>query len=247
MGGESIGTFYSYEFLGLNPINGVPVFDDYSDRRHLLENKSLEDIVKTVLVKSGTREPKFNGSLYSTLTWKQLSLSTNFTYNLGNKIRKFALYSDIMKGVSSENNVRKEFINRWRVPGDEYKTVYPSLISPSDPQYSNYINHYSAQGGSLSNIPKYANNLWSMYDYSNIRVVSGSYFRLSSLTLRYRFTPKMLQKTPFKTASINFSTNNVFTICSKELDGQDPSQSGFSATTALSIRPSYTMGVQVSF
>ena len=247
VGGESIGTFYSYEFLGLNPTNGVPMFDDYNDRRHLLENKSLEDIVKTVLVKSGTREPKFNGSLYSTLTWKQLSLSTNFTYNLGNKIRKFALYSDIVKGVSSENNVRKEFVNRWRVPGDEHKTVYPSLISPSDPQYSNYINHYSAQGGNFSNIPKYADNLWSMYDYSNIRVVSGSYFRLSSLSLRYRFTPKMLQKTPFKTASINFSTNNVFTICSKELDGQDPSQSGFSTTTALSIRPSYTMGVQVSF
>lgn len=247
VGGESIGTFYSYEFLGLNPVNGVPVFDDYSDRRHLLENKSLEEVVKTVLVKSGTREPKFNGSLYSTLTWKQLSLSTNFTYNLGNKIRKFALYSDIVKGVSSENNVRKEFVNRWRVPGDENRTVYPSLISPADPNYANYINHYSALGGSLSNIPKYASNLWSMYDYSNIRVVSGSYFRLSSLTLRYRFTPKMLQKTPFKTASINFATNNVFTICSKKLDGQDPSQSGFSTSTALSVRPSYTLGVQVSF
>ena len=55
--GESVGTFYSYEFLGLNAQNGTPVFDDYTDRRHLLEDKSLEDVVRMVMTKSGTREP----------------------------------------------------------------------------------------------------------------------------------------------------------------------------------------------
>ena len=59
VGGESIGTFYSYKFLGLNPTNGMPMFDDYSDRRHLLEGKSLEEIAKMVMGKSGTRSPKF--------------------------------------------------------------------------------------------------------------------------------------------------------------------------------------------
>ena len=37
--GESVGTFYSYEFLGLNAQNGTPVFDDYTDRRHLWKTK----------------------------------------------------------------------------------------------------------------------------------------------------------------------------------------------------------------
>ncbi len=246
IGGESIGTFYSYEFLGLNPKNGTPLFDDYSDRRHLLQNKNLEQVVKTVLVKSGTREPKFQGALYSTLTWKQLTLSTNFTYSLGNKIRKFNLYSDILSGVSSENNIRKDFTERWRVPGDEHRTDYPALISPSDPKYPDYTYHWSARNANLSTIKTFATSIWNMYDNSDIRVVSGNYLKLSQLSLRYRFKSEQLRKTPFNNLSVDFSTNNVFTICSRQLKGQDPSQSGFSASTVLSTRPTYTLGIQVT-
>ena len=39
--GEAIGTFYSYKYLGLNPNTGIPMFDDYQDRRHLLMNQNL--------------------------------------------------------------------------------------------------------------------------------------------------------------------------------------------------------------
>lgn len=248
IGGEPIGTFYSYKFMGLDPENGAPLFDDYVDRRHLLENKSLEDVVKMVMVNSGSREPKFTGSLYSTVKWKQLSLSTNFTYSLGSKIRKFALYSEIQNGVSSENNVRKEFVDRWKVPGDEHRTNYPALISPSDPMFVNYRNHWSTQvSADIQGFKPFASDIWNMYDTSDIRVVSGNYLRLSQLTLRYQFPAKMLKRTPISNLAIDFSTSNVFTICSGKLDGQDPSQGGFSATTVLSARPSYTMGVRVTF
>ena len=27
--GKPIGTFYSYKFLGLSPVDGAPIFDDY--------------------------------------------------------------------------------------------------------------------------------------------------------------------------------------------------------------------------
>ncbi|MRZ84166.1 hypothetical protein GKD25_07435 [Odoribacter splanchnicus] len=37
--GEAVSSFYSYRFLGLNPANGVPVFNDYADRMHLLEDR----------------------------------------------------------------------------------------------------------------------------------------------------------------------------------------------------------------
>ena len=45
---------------------------------------------------------------------------------------------------------------------------------------------------------------------------------------------------------ISFNTHNCFTISAKELRGQDPSQAGF-ADAGLSIRPSYTIGLNVSF
>ena len=94
--GESIGTFYSYKFLGLNPENGIPLFDDYADRQHLLQGRSLEETVKMVMENSGTREPKFSGSFSNTLTYKGWSWSMNLSYSLGSKIRLFPLYSPIM-------------------------------------------------------------------------------------------------------------------------------------------------------
>lgn len=247
VGGESIGTFYSYNFLGLNPKNGAPLFDDYYDRQHLLEGKSMEEVVKMVMVNSGSREPNLNGSIYNTLTYKQWSLNTNFTYSLGNKIRKFVLYSDIVKGVSSENNVRKEFLQRWLKPGDERFTNYPALISPGDPNFDRYIYHWSTQDAGNQRFKSFARNIWDMYDFSNVRVVSGNYLRLSQITLRYRVSNKVLKSTPFSDLSVDCSASNVFTIASSKLDGQDPTQSGFGAETVLSIRPSYTLGLRITF
>ncbi|MCI6643147.1 MAG: SusC/RagA family TonB-linked outer membrane protein [Alloprevotella sp.] len=246
--GQSIGTFYSYGFLGLNPRNGMPLFDDFSDRRHLMEGKPLGDIMDLVMVNSGSREPKFTGSLYGTLRWKQLSLSMSFNYSLGNKIRKFALYKDVLDGVSSENNVRKEFVNRWRSPGDEKYTVYPALLSPSDPEWAYYRWHWSASATpALMGFKSFAQDYWTMYDNADIRVVSGGYLRLSNLSLRYQVKPAVLKKTPFTNLSFDGSLTNVFTIKSSALDGQDPTQNGFSIQTALSLRPALTFGVRATF
>lgn len=248
VGGESIGTFYSYKYLGLSPEDGAPMFDDYGDRRHLLENKTMEEIVKTVMVKTGNRDATFTGQIYSTLKWKQLSISTNFIYNIGNKIRLFDLYGSIMNGVSSENNIRKEFLERWQVPGDEKRTDYPALISPANPSYVDYRNHWSGSSTSLNQgFKQFANSTWDMYDKSDFRVVDGSYLRLNNLSLRYMLPSKHLKGTPLKQLSADFTTSNVFTIRSPKLKGQDPSQRGFTPKTVLSARPSYTLGLRVSF
>lgn len=246
--GQPISSFYSYQFLGLDPKNGMPMFDDYEDRRHLLEDKKLEEIVQMVMVNNGTRDPKFTGSLYSTLTYKQLSMNLNFTYSLGNRIRMFDLYSEILQGVSSENNVRKEFIDRWMLPGDELTTNIPALLSPGDPLYRKYSTHWSNKfSADLQGFKSFATNVWNMYDNSDIRTASGSYLRLSSVTFRYQVKPSKLINTPFNNVSFDLSGNNLFTICSKKLKGQDPSQSGFGASKVLSIRPAYTFGFRVSF
>ncbi len=246
--GESIGTFYSYRFLGLNPSNGMPLFDDYADRRHLLEGKTLGEIIEMVGVKSGSREPFLTGGIYSTLRYKQFTLSTSFNYSLGNKIRRYALYKDILNGISSENNVRKEFTERWMKPGDEQYTNYPSLISPSDPAWNENRYHWSGRGlASVFGFKPFAENYWTMYDYSDVRVVSGDYLRLSQVSLRYQFPSRMLKGLPFSNLSLDASISNVFTIKSSDLEGQDPTQSGFSINTALSLRPSYTFGLRVTF
>lgn len=248
MDGKSIGTFYSYNFIGLDPQNGLPLFDDYRDRQHLLEGQPLDRIMERVGVVSGSREPNFAGSFYSTLRYQQWSLSASFNYALGNKIRKFALYKDVLDGVSSENNVRKEFTHRWRKPGDERHTQLPSLISPSDPAFGENRYHWSAATpAATQGFEAFADNYWMMYDNSNARVVSGSYLRLSNLALRYQFTRKQLKGLPFSNLAFDAAVTNVFTLKSSALEGQDPTQSGFSLQTSLSLRPSFTFGLRVSF
>ena len=248
MDGKSIGTFYSYNFIGLDPQNGLPLFDDYRDRQHLLEGQPLDRIMERVGVVSGSREPNFAGSFYSTLRYQQWSLSASFNYALGNKIRKFALYKDVLDGVSSENNVRKEFTHRWRKPGDEKHTQLPSLISPSDPAFGDNHYHWSAATpAATQGFEAFADNYWMMYDNSNARVVSGSYLRLSNLALRYQFTRKQLKGLPFSNLAFDAAMTNVFTLKSSALEGQDPTQSGFSLQTSLSLRPSFTFGLRVSF
>lgn len=242
--GKSVSTFYSYKFLGLNPQNGVPVFDDYEERRHLLEGKSLDETVQMVLKESGQREPKFFGNLSTSLNYKGWALSASFTYSLGSKVRLFSLYSPVLSGIKADANVRKEFVNRWLVPGDEKITNIPVIMSPADPDYKNYSDHYSTEPG--VNVTKFASNIWDMYDKSDIRVVSGNYLKCTSLTLRYSFNDKLLHKTPFSSAYISFNTMNLFTISARELKGQDPTQAGFDKPN-LSVRPAYSLGLNVSF
>lgn len=244
--GQPVSTFYSYAFKGINPLNGSPIFDDYNDRRHLLLGKSLEQVMMMTTVNSGQREPIFTGSLANTINYKRFSLMTNMTYSLGAKVRLFAMYAPILSGVSAEKNVRKEFLDRWMAPGDEQFTNIPSIMSPSHPDYLNYIPHFSANSLGSITIPQFANNAWSMYDQSDIRVVSANYLKISSVSLRYTLSPKTLQKTPFSNLQVSFNTTNLHTFSAKELRGQDPTQGGF-AETNLSIRPTYTFQFNVSF
>lgn len=243
--GESVGTFYSYQFLGLNPQNGLPVFEDYEDRKHVLEGKSLEETVKMTMVNSGVREPRFNGSFSNSFRYKSFSLSMNMTYSLGSKVRLFSMYAPVSGGIKAENNVRKEFVDRWQTPGDELITNIPAIISPSSPLYEIYNKHYSSNTVT-SKVPVFAASAWDMYDNGNQRVVSGNFLKMTSLSLRYTLKPEQLNKTPFSAAAISFNTQNLFTISAKELRGQDPSQAGF-ATASLSIRPAYTLQFNVSF
>lgn len=244
--GKPIGTFYSYKFLGLNPNTGIPMFDDYEDRQHLLEGKTLAEVVPMVMVESGNRDPKFTGSFSSTLTWKEISLSMNFNYSVGSKIRLFNLYTPIQSGISSDKNVRKEFVNRWTKPGDEKYTNIPVLLGQGDPNYTKYINHWSGAASTVANIPKFASSVWNMYDLSDLRVVPGDYLRLSSMTLAYNFKPATLKGTFLKSLRLSFNVTNVFTLASSKLDGQDPTQASFTGVN-LSIRPAYTFGLDVSF
>ena len=231
--GKPVGTFYSYKFVGLNPTNGYPIFDDMQERQEELEGLTKYDVYTRVLKATGNREPTMSGSINNTLRYKNWRLNMNLAYSLGSKVRLFKLFDS--NTFLPENNVRREFVKRWRKTGDEKNTVIPAPNC--------YLTHYSSSGEKL---PTIANNSLDMYNYSDIRVVSGNYLKCSTMSLTYEFPMEKLERIKLSRLALNLSATNVFTICSNKLKGQAPQQSGF-AEIQLTDRPTYTVGVSVSF
>ena len=231
--GKPVGTFYSYKFVGLNPTNGYPIFDDMQERQDELEGLTKYDVYTRVLKATGNREPTMSGSINNTLRYKNWRLNMNLAYSLGSKVRLFKLFDS--NTFLPENNVRREFVKRWRKTGDEKNTVIPAPNC--------YLTHYSSSGEKL---PTIANNSLDMYNYSDIRVVSGNYLKCSTMSLTYEFPMEKLERIKLSRLALNLSATNLFTICSNKLKGQAPQQSGF-AEIQLTDRPTYTVGVSVSF
>ena len=249
MKGKAVSTFYSYRFVGLNPLDGGPLFDDYSDRIDLLKNMDKYDTYTTVLKATGKRDPSISGNLYNNFSYKRIRASVVFAYSLGASLRLSRVFSQAIKdsdnrNIYSEYNVGRALLNRWKVPGDEKKTIIPAILSVSDPGYGVYGRHWSVNSSYEGVF--IADNYWDMYDYCDARVVSADYLKCSNVSLSYVFPEKWLKKAGISRLESTLSATNLFTICSKKLKGQTPTQSVFSQIQ-LSERPTISLGLNVSF
>lgn len=245
--GEPLETFFSYRFKKLSSVDGSPIYygmeEENADELHAKYNSmNNEDVILAVMEPSGTRIPVLQGGFSNYFGYRQFGLSFNFTYSLGNKIRMLKLCEDFNIRPYPQKNMRKEFVNRWRHSGDEERTNIPGLVASdrvNTPWWKNqWDTTYEFAGG----------NVYSMYDYSNIRVVKGDYLKLQSLSLRYNVEDKICKKLGLKSAYINLSGTNLFTWQSKKAKGMDvTSQSGSSSMINLSVRPTYSLSLNVTF
>lgn len=250
--GKSVNTFYSYRFLGLSPVDGGPMFDDFYNRQQELTGLSKYDTFTKVLTPSGKRDPDIQGSLTNTFRYKNWRASFNLAYSLGAKTRLFAMYGAsngwaYSTNIQPERNYSRDYINRWKHPGDEQHTNIPALISSNNSAYDKYQNHFSSYGSIYTNNAQaFANNPWLMYDYSDLRVVSSDYLKFQSGSITYEFDQTMLNKLRLQRLALTLSAYNLFTIADKNLKGQTPTQGGFS-TIQLSDRPSFSFGLNIYF
>ena len=249
---KPVGTFYSYRYLGLSPVDGGPMFDDWFDHNEDLKGLSKYDTYTRVLVDTGSREPTMSGSLSTMLRWRNLRLSANFTYSLGAKTRLFGMYGAGTDDggvyaengeIKSENNLSRDYLDRWRNPGDEKHTDIPAIMGQGHPAYYDYLDHWS---GNTDGIQKIADNYWDMYDYSDLRVVSSDYLKLSSLNLSYDFPKEWLRPWECRRLELTVTGTNLFTLCDSKLKGQTPTQGGFTSIQ-LSDRPGFSFGLNVTF
>lgn len=255
--GQSIGTFYSYRFLGLSPVDGGPMFDDWEDHYEDLMGLSKYDTYTRVLKATGSREPTMAGGLNTTLRYKQFRFAASFAYSLGAKTRLFGMYgSGVSVGdltiydaaeIRPEHNMSRDYLDRWQHPGDEQFTNIPAIIGSGSTNYTKYLSHWSDRliydGQAVQPI---ATSYWDMYDYSDLRVVSANYLKCNNISLTYEFPKKLLDPWHITRLELTASGSNLFTIADKDLKGQTPTQGGFT-TIQLSDRPSFSLGLSVTF
>jgi tonB-linked outer membrane protein, susC/ragA family len=243
--GKPLNSFYSYEFTGLSPEDGSPRFARTGEENfEQYVDMAKSKVYTTVMKYSGCRVPYLQGSVSNTLAYNRLIFSFDLDYSFGSKVRLLKLYEDPTSSTiapRSTENARKEMTKRWKKPGDEEYTNIPGLLSHE--AYKKTLSPWW-KGESYA----FAENIWEMYNYSDIRVVSGNYLKLSRISLRYSFSEDLCKKMHLSSCYVALSGSNLFTWSAKELKGQDPaSQSGSSDNINLSVRPTYSVSLNVSF
>ncbi len=246
--GKPINTFYSYRFKGLSPVDGSPIFHGTEEENQAelalkYKEMNLQDVLLEVMEESGRREPYIQGGISNYFGYRNFGLSFNLTYSLGNKIRLLKLCTNYgTTNPNPQSNLRREFVDRWRKPGDENYTNIPALNTVSNA----HANPWWTSGSNVLT-QRIANNVYEMYDNSDIRVVSGDYLRLSSLSFRYNVDDSVCKLFGLKSAYLSLTGTNLFTLCSSKLKGQDPTQSGSTPSINLSVRPTYSFNLNLTF
>ena len=214
---------------------GYPEFDVPTRE----ENPAAIDDVTEFMEYAGKLTPDFEGGIATSVRYKTLTLASSFNMNLGGK--KFLANMFTRKSLpSAYDNLPKEFVNRWRQPGDELFTNIPGI--PGNVESSPGSNSFSHPQLVLPTTNE-GESRYEMYNYSTARVVNASFLRCNAISLSYSVPPAALNPLFLKNLSLTVSVSNPFIIVSKEFKGMDPEV----ATGKQPISQTYSLNVNVSF
>lgn len=237
--GKPISSFYSYQYTGLNPVSGIPTFGKLNGK----PSSNPDDL----LVYSGQLFPVITGSVQPVFRYKSFSLSAMFYVSLGSSKRMndpFRTSHLTSNGVPAPNaNVPRDYLYRWRKPGDEKYTDFPVLkdLGVDDRMRIPYL--YPKSVGVDREL---ITDPYTAYRLSDLRTVRNDYMRCKSIRLGYGVPASILSGTGLKNLSFNASINDVFTIANRKLEGQDPEIEGV-GTSALPISRLYSLSINASF
>lgn len=229
--GCAYSTVWGFVYEGVDGQYGVPNIA-------LVNEESKEyDIndASTWLKKLGKLEPTFVGGISTSFRYKTLSLSANFTLNVGAG-RWLANYSTTL--VPQEfDNLRRELVHRWRKPGDEnIPGILPGLpYNPGEPFLTKQLPH---EGTSNLTVNKY-----DAFNRSDARFVKANFLKCNSIRLAYSVPAKLLKKCSIKNLSASIGVSNPFKWVSDKFKGVDPEV----ATGGIPLPKTFTTSFAIGF
>lgn len=224
--GYPVQSIWAFEFAGINQTNGDPMFVVPTPE----ENPAAVTDATAWMKYMGSLEPDFTGGLSTTLRYTNVALSASFNLNLGGKRFLAPMFSDdiVIDVPSAYNNLPKDFVDHWRQPGDV--TDVPGIPSRDVQRRSVSL---------PSGLTEYS---YRMYNYADIRVVSGSYLRCNNISLSYFFPQKAIAPWGLHNLSCSLSVSSPFIIKSRDYKGLDPEV----ATGSQPITRTYSFNVNIS-
>lgn len=225
LSGYPVNGLFSIQYVGLNHNNGVPTFIDEDGK--VSSNVYFQSSNVDYLKFEGSVDPKYTGGWSNTFRWRDVSLNIFLTYQAGNKIRMAPQFSSSYNDLDAMSST---FLDRWTTPGDEKRTNVPSIIDAKTK--SDLTGSYP----------------YNAYNYSTERVANGSFLRLKTLSLSYRFPKTLLERTGFlSNLAITLAGSNLWLIyADKKLNGQDPEFYN-SGGVAQPMSRQFTIALNVGF
>ncbi len=205
----------SYKWAGLDPLTGEP--QGYIEKNI---SKNYDSITYyTPLTEQnihGSALPKYYGNIINTVSWRGLSLSANITYRFGSFFKKPSInYTSLV----SYNWGHKDYVDRWKQPGDESHTNVPSFTYP-------------------------VNGIRDMfYENAEIHIHKADHIRLEDIRLNYSLDRNRWTNMPFKQFLVYAYVSNLNMLLWKaNKEGIDPGYPG-----GLIPPRSFTLGFNITF
>ncbi|MGV3529764.1 MAG: SusC/RagA family TonB-linked outer membrane protein [Flavisolibacter sp.] len=177
--GEPAGLFYLYQWQGVDPMTGDPLWNDGKGGVSNVPPPSLFALVPDVNVFrqiSGSSLPQFFGGMGNVVRFRDWELNAFISFSVGNKMLNGSAASLLTYATEDANNLSTAILDYWLVPGHE--TKIPRLVNHSIT---------SAPGSTASGIRDYTTSR------TNSRFLEdASYARLRTLSLTYNISPEQL-------------------------------------------------------
>ncbi len=231
--GGSLYDYYTYEYAGVDPVDGLPLYNKYTEiMKDVLGDDGLptgekvgtgEYIVTTVNKTSDAtlREtgksaiPDLYGGLSTSLNAFGFDLSVATAFQLGGYVWD-SFYQNLMNPGSPGTNMHKDMYQRW---------------TPSNTETS---------------VPRLCYQDQNANDSSDRWLTSASYFSLRNVTLGYTLPSSLTRKISVQNARVYLAGDNLWLKSARK--GLDPRQSFTGATGyAYSALATYSVGVSLTF
>ena len=189
--GQPTEAWYGYKFAGVDPATGhtlayIDAKDSGNPMGHLIaDGRYVIDMDSEFSTKAvsflGEAYPPISGGFGTQFNLGRFSLSAQFSFMAGHKIKSFESSHGVQLSAAKYNQLAQE-LYRWRKVGDI--TNIPAYTVNSNAS-SNYF--FSSQ------------------------VESGNYLKCNNISLGYNMDPEICKKLCLTRMRINFNIQNVFT------------------------------------